>query len=100
MRGFIGAIGLAITLVELHANAQNRLAPGGLATAPTSMPADGYTMLNMWLTWNLKSGPVSWDLLLRGNNLNNTTARESTSFLKDIAPLPGAGISGGLRATF
>lgn len=84
----------------VHANAQNRLAPGGLPAAPTSIATDGYTMLNMWLTYSLKKGPVSWDLLLRGNNLNNTTARESTSFLKDIAPLPGAGISGGLRATF
>lgn len=84
----------------LRANAQNRLAPGGLPTSPTSIPTPGYTMLNMWLTYNLKTGPVSWDLLLKGNNLNNTTARESTSFLKDIAPLPGAGISGGVRATF
>ncbi len=84
----------------VHANAQNRLAPGGLPTAPTSIPTAGYTMLNMWLTYNLKTGPVSWDLLLRGNNLNDTTAREATSFLKDIAPLPGVGISGGLRATF
>ena len=84
----------------IRANAQNRLAPGGLPTAPTSIPTAGYTMLNMWLIYNLKTGPVSWDLLLKGNNLNNTTAREATSFLKDIAPLPGVGISGGLRATF
>jgi iron complex outermembrane receptor protein len=84
----------------IHANAQNRLAPGGLPTAPTSIPTAGYTMLSTWLTYNLKTGPVSWDLLLKGNNLNDTTAREATSFLKDIAPLPGVGISGGLRASF
>ena len=84
----------------VHANAQNRLAPGGPPTSPTSIPTDGYTLLNMFLTYNITSGPVRWDLLLRGNNLNNAEAREATSFLKDIAPLPGVGISGGLRATF
>jgi iron complex outermembrane receptor protein len=83
-----------------HANEQDRLAPGGLPTSPTSIPTDSYTMLNMFLTYNITTGPVRWDLLIRGNNLNNTEAREATSFLKDIAPLPGVGISGGLRATF
>jgi iron complex outermembrane receptor protein len=87
--------------VELvHANSQKRLAPGGSPTSPTSIPTDGYTLLNMYLAYNITSGPVRWDLLLKGNNLNNAEAREATSFLKDIAPLPGVGISGGLRATF
>jgi iron complex outermembrane receptor protein len=84
----------------VHANSQKRLAPGGSPTSPTSIPTDAYTMLNMFLAYNIVSGPVRWDLLLKGNNLNNAEAREATSFLKDIAPLPGLGISGGLRATF
>src|SRR5262245_20099910 len=87
-------------LEVLHANAQNRLAPGGPPTSPTSIPTDGYTMLNGFLTYSITSGPVRWDLLLKRNNLNDVEAREATSFLKDIAPLPGIGISGGLRATF
>jgi iron complex outermembrane receptor protein len=83
-----------------HAAGQHRLAPGGPPTSPTSIPTDAYTLLNAYLAYNIASGPVSWDLLLRGNNLTNAEAREATSFLKDIAPLPGIGISGGLRATF
>ena len=87
-------------LEMVHANAQDRLAPGGPPTSPTSIPTPGYTLLNVFLSYNLTSGPVRWDLIVRGDNLTNAEARESTSFLKDIAPLPGVGISGGLRATF
>lgn len=83
-----------------HAAGQHRLAPGGPPTSPTSIPTDANTLLNALLTYNLSSGPVTWDLVLRGNNLSNAEAREATSFLKDLAPLPGIGISGGLRATF
>src|SRR5262245_9009446 len=84
----------------IHANAQNRLAPGGPPTSPTSIPTDGYDLLNLFLTYNISTGPVRWDVLLKGNNLTNAEARESTSFLKDVAPLPGVGFSGGVRATF
>jgi len=87
--------------VEVVYNAQqDRLAPGGSPSSPTSIPTDSYTLLNMFVTYNLTTGPVRWDLLLRGNNLTNEQARDATSFLKDIAPLPGVGISGGLRASF
>ena len=84
----------------IHASAQNRLAPGGPPTSPTSIPTDAYNLLNLFLTYNIATGPVRWDLLLKVNNLANAEAREATSFLKDIAPLPGVGFSGGLRATF
>ena len=77
----------------LYARAQDRV-------ADNELPTDGYTMVNVFATYNITTGPVRWDLVIRGNNLTNTEAREATSFLKDIAPLPGAGVSGGLRVSF
>lgn len=91
---------LRFGLEVVYAAEQDRLAPGGLPTAPTSIPTPSYTLLNAFLTYRLSTGPVSWDLLFRGTNLTNTTARDATSFLKDIAPLPAASFSGGLRMSF
>jgi iron complex outermembrane receptor protein len=68
--------------------------------ARNELPTDGYTLLNLFLSYNVTTGPVRCDLLVRGNNLTNEEARISTSFLKDIAPLPGVGVSGGVRVSF
>lgn len=43
---------------------------------------------------------VTWDLFLRGTNLTNAEARVHTSFLKEIAPLPGRNLTVGLRSSF
>jgi iron complex outermembrane receptor protein len=39
-------------------------------------------------------------LYVKGVNLTNEEAREHTSFLKDLAPLPGRGIVVGARISF
>ena len=49
----------------------------------------GYSMLGMSLGYRLFTGPVTHDFLLRGTNLTNGEARNHTSFLKELAPLPG-----------
>jgi iron complex outermembrane receptor protein len=64
------------------------------------LPTDGYTMLNVGVTYRLATGPVTWDLLVKGTNLLDEEARVHTSFLKDIAPLPGRGATVALRASF
>jgi iron complex outermembrane receptor protein len=69
-------------------------------TARNELPTDGYTLVNVFLAYNVTTGPVRCDLLVRGNNLTNEEARISTSFLKDISPLPGVGVSGGVRVSF
>lgn len=63
----------------------------------------GYTMLNLDFTWDLPGSlglPVGSSLFLRATNLLDETARDSVSFLKDIAPLPGIGVAGGITVTF
>lgn len=63
----------------------------------------GYAMLNLFLTYDLPQSlglPPGTSLFLRATNLLNETARDSVSVLKDIAPLPGIGVAGGLTLAF
>ena len=60
----------------------------------------GYTFLNMYLTREIKVAGASCELFLRGTNLLNQKAREHVSFIKDVTPLPGINIAGGIRFVF
>jgi iron complex outermembrane receptor protein len=79
-----------------HAFRQNRFGPGETATS-------GYTLLNAHVNYHVASldgTRLGLDLFVRGDNLTDATARVSTSFLKDFAPLPGRGVTFGARLTF
>ena len=76
-----------------HAFDQTRNAPG-----ETDTP--GYTLIGADLAYHFSLGRVAYELFARGTNLANEDARLSTSFLKDIAPLPGRNLTFGLRASF
>ncbi len=79
-----------------HATAQDRVKP-----APREeLPADAYTMVNMDLSWKIPVKAQEVTLFLRATNLLDEEARVSTSFRKDVAPLPGRGLSLGLRHEF
>ena len=69
-------------------------------TAPNELPTDGFTMLNVGASYRLSTGPVAWDLIVKGTNLLDEEARLHTSFIKDIAPLAGRGALVALRASF
>ena len=60
----------------------------------------GYTMLNLNVVYKIPTKPVDFSIFLRGSNLLNEDARRSTSFLKDVAPLPGRAAVIGLRGDF
>lgn len=63
------------------------------------LPTDSYAFLNVYLTVHPFENPnLSFEL--RGTNLNNSTGRQHTSFLKDIAPLPGRNIRASFRVQF
>ena len=49
-------------------------------------------MLNMSVGYRLFTGVLTHDFVLRGANLTNQEARNHTSFLKEMAPLPGRDI--------
>jgi iron complex outermembrane receptor protein len=70
-------------------------------TAPFETPTDGFTLVNAHLSYTLDaSDTTSWEVFLDGTNLTNQTARLSTSYIKDKAPLPGRAVAFGVRAFF
>ncbi|MCA0394787.1 MAG: TonB-dependent receptor [Proteobacteria bacterium] len=61
----------------------------------------GYTLVNAHVAWHLDTaGGNAWELFVDGSNLLDEEARPHTSFLKDLAPLPGRSVSAGVRLFF
>jgi iron complex outermembrane receptor protein len=73
--------------------AQNDTAPGETAT-------DGYALLGLHAGYCLTTSLATYDFFVRASNLTDEEARVHTSFLKDIAPLPGRALTAGVRASF
>ncbi len=64
------------------------------------LPTDGYFLLSLGLTYQLTLGEVDTTFFAKGVNLTDEEARQSTSFLKDVAPLAGRGLVLGMRSEF
>jgi iron complex outermembrane receptor protein len=64
-------------------------------------PTPGYTVVDAHFAWHgdTQAGNA-WELFVDGRNLLDEEARPHTSFLKDVAPLPGRGIETGVRVFF
>ncbi|WP_281559688.1 TonB-dependent receptor [Thalassomonas sp. RHCl1] len=60
----------------------------------------GYLMLDANFNYYLEGFGNDAVLYLKGQNLTDKNARVHSSFLKDVAPLPGRGISVGIRGSF
>ena len=69
-------------------------------TAPLETATPRYTRIDVDVSHTLVAGNVEWQLFARGLNLSNETIRVATSYLKDVAPLPGRSLLAGVRATF
>ncbi|MDB5925169.1 MAG: TonB-dependent receptor [Betaproteobacteria bacterium] len=84
---------LAARFDVIHATSQDRV-------SANELPTDAYTLVNASLIYRLSAASTVWDAFVKVNNLFNSEAREHTSPLKDIAPLPGRGVMVGLRGGF
>jgi iron complex outermembrane recepter protein len=81
-------------VVEVRrAMSQNRVAANENSTG-------GYTLLNASIGLLIPGKRVSYELFARGRNLTDDEAREHSSYLKEVAPLPGRGVLAGIRMTF
>lgn len=60
----------------------------------------GYTLVDAHLAWHWDTAHAGWEVFLDGSNLTDQEARVHTSFLKDVAPLPGRSLAFGVRAFF
>lgn len=63
-------------------------------------PTDGYTLVSASVSYRFNTGPLTSTVFIKGTNLLNEEARNSTSFLKEVAPLAGRGIEIGWQAAF
>ena len=63
------------------------------------LPTKGYKVLNSYLTLRPFADPSIF-IELRATNITNEDARQHTSFLKDLAPLPGRNIRFSIGARF
>lgn len=61
----------------------------------------GYTLVDAHVAWH-QDTPAgnAWEVFLDGSNLLDEEARPHTSFLRDLAPLPGRGVAFGIRMFF
>lgn len=63
------------------------------------LPTDSFAFWNAFITVRpFDDKNLSFEL--RANNLTDSTGRQHTSFLKDVAPLPGRNIRASFRAAF
>jgi iron complex outermembrane receptor protein len=62
------------------------------------LPTEGYTLLDVDVSYRMPLGKVQALLFVRATNLLDEDARLATSPLKDIAPLPGRALQAGIRA--
>jgi iron complex outermembrane recepter protein len=69
-------------------------------TSAVELPTDGYVLINLGVDYRLTLGEVNTTFFIKATNLLNQEARQSTSFLKDIAPTAGRGLIVGLRSEF
>ncbi len=77
----------------IHAFEQNH-------NATLESETDGYTLLDVGLSYTYSTRPADYIFSLRGSNLLDEEARLHTSFLKDVAPLPGRSAMLNLRVVF
>lgn len=79
-----------------HAFAQDRVKPD----PRRELESASYTLVNLDASWTLPVASGDLTFFVRGTNLLDEEVRLSTSFRKDVAPLPGRGVAFGLRQTF
>lgn len=65
-----------------------------------SEPVAGYTLVDAGVGYRITTKHLMHDILLRGTNLTDETARPATSRLREVAPLPGRDISLVYRLVF
>lgn len=69
-------------------------------TAEFETSTDGYTMVNLYLSKEIPQVSEQFEIFARGTNLLSEKARNHVSFVKDVAPLPGASAMVGFRVRF
>ncbi len=64
------------------------------------IPTDDYALVNLFATWRAPANAQDVRLSLSVLNLLDDDARQHTSFLKDVAPLPGRNVRFSIASSF
>jgi len=97
-----GRLGLGLSYQSSHwlARAEVRDVDDQDRVADNELPTEGYTLVNAHVGYRFVLGNQLLDVMLRGRNLGDETARNHVSFLKDRVPLPGRDIGLAIRYSF
>ncbi len=93
-------LGLEATSSHFDVRGEVEIAAKQDRFAAYELPTDGYTLVNLAATWRPGGEDHGLSVQLRADNVTNEEARLHTSFLKDVAPLPGRNIKLTLRGEF
>ena len=93
-------LGLEATSPHLDVRGEVEIAADQNRIADYELPTDGYTLVNLAATWRPGGEDHGLSVQLRADNVTNEEARLHTSFLKDVAPLPGRNVKLVLRGAF
>lgn len=69
-------------------------------TAANELPTDAYTLVSAAVSYRIGLQSAAVEAFLKASNLLDEEARLHTSFIKDIAPLGGRSLVGGIRMSF
>ena len=68
--------------------------------APLETKTDSYSLIDMNMNYYIDGIGNDLVLYVKANNLTDEVAKVHSSFLKDVAPLPGRNFSIGIRGSF
>lgn len=76
---------------------QTRVAGFDIRNGEPEQATSGYTVLDVGVNYRVRYGTTDVVYSLQGRNLTDAEARVHTSYLKDLAPLPGRSVIGEVR---
>lgn len=83
-----------------HAFAQNRVPQAVFGSLDYQSPTAAYTFVDANIAYTLIRAPWQARLFINATNLTNAEGRNATSFLKDVAPLPGRNFTIGMELSY
>jgi len=84
----------------LHSFEQDRVPREVFGTLAYQSPSAAYTLVSLRVERRFAFRQMDWIAGVKVSNLLNEEARQHTSFLKDVAPLPGRSLQCSLRLEF
>lgn len=85
-------LGLSYKDSYFGADANIRLVDSQTELAANELKTDGYSEINLDLSWRPYGEERDFTVRLQGKNLTNADRRQHTSFLKDLIPMPGRSV--------